>query len=323
MCGASVVYPLPQFTDNCTGSTLTLTEGPAQGDFFNLGTTSVTYTVTDASGNTTECSFNITIVDAEAPVIECPEDISQIDPIVYYDLPQYSDNCEATIEMIEGLESGDVFPHGYTTVIFVATDLAGNTDTCSFVVLVNTPPVAEDDFDEFLEEDDIIVIDVDVNDYDPDGDDITVTDAWAEWGSVEVGPDNTLIYDALLGWCGQDTVTYVLCDVFGACDTAIVIIDIECFIDLIIPEGISPNGDGVNDFFEIIGLEDYPRNKLTIYNRWSHVVYEQSNYSNDWDGHSSSPMTLGNGLLPKGTYFYYLDLGPDNKPVKGYIFLNY
>jgi len=323
MCGANVNYTLPQYSDNCGTGTLTLISGPAQGEYFAVGTTEVTYQVTDEEGNTFDCTFNVTVFDVEAPVIDCPENITQVDPIVNYNLPVYADNCSATIQLIEGLESGDVFPHGYTTVIFVATDLAGNTDTCSFVILVNTPPVAVDDFAEYLEEDDVITIDVILNDYDLDGDSIFVTDTWAQYGTVSIGPDNTLLYEALEGWCGQDTVTYVLSDEYFATDTAIVIIDIECFVDLIIPQGISPNGDGINDFFEIIGLEDYPRNKLSVFNRWGHKVYQQESYRNEWDGKSESPLTLGSGLLPKGTYFYVLDLGPDQKAIKGYVFLNY
>jgi gliding motility-associated-like protein len=323
MCGANVNYPLPIYTDNCQNAIMTLVSGPAQGEYFELGTTSITYQVTDDSGNIFECSFDVIVVDAEAPIIVCPENITQTDPIVNYELPVYSDNCTATIEMIDGLESGDVFPLGYTTIIFVATDLAGNTDTCSFEILVNTPPVAVDDFTEYLEEDDVITIDVIENDYDLDGDSIFVTGAWAEYGTVVLGPNNTLLYEALEGWCGQDTLTYVLSDINLATDTAIVIIDIECFVDLIIPQGISPNGDGVNDYFEIIGLEDYPKNTLSVFNRWGHKVYEQNNYTNEWDGKSQSSLTIGNGLLPKGTYFYVLDVGPDLKPVKGYVFLNY
>ncbi|MFM1999760.1 MAG: hypothetical protein RL204_1707, partial [Bacteroidota bacterium] len=76
------------------------------------------------------------------------------------------------------------------------------------------------------------------------------------------------------------------------------------------------------DVFEIIGLEDYPGNKLTIFNRWGHKVFEAENYQNTWGGYSESTLTLGNSLLPKGTYFYVLDLGNDEKPVKGYIYLN-
>jgi gliding motility-associated-like protein len=124
-------------------------------------------------------------------------------------------------------------------------------------------------------------------------------------------------------WCGTDTITYVLCDSYGACDTATVTIDVECFIDVLIPEGFSPNNDGVNDTFTIIGLEDYPSHKLSIFNRWGHKVFEATNYQNDWDGTSQSILTLGAEVLPKGTYYYVLQLEESADPIKGFFFLNH
>lgn len=68
-CGAVVTYSLPEFSDNCPGATLELTEGLESGAFFPVGSTLVTYTVTDASGNTNSCSFMVTVFDIEPPVI--------------------------------------------------------------------------------------------------------------------------------------------------------------------------------------------------------------------------------------------------------------
>jgi gliding motility-associated-like protein len=323
ICGAFVNFNSPVFEDNCSASQFELTEGIQSGELFPVGVTTQTFLITDDAGNTMECSFTVTVLDAENPIIECPEDMVQIDPLVIYDEPFYADNCNAELMMIEGFESGTEFPHGYTTVTFVAYDLAGNADTCSFEVLINTPPIGEDDVADFLEEDDEIEIDPLDNDWDPDGDDIHLGDAWADNGEVEI-LDDMIIYTAPEDWCGTDTVTYVVCDIYNACDTAQIVIQVECFIDLIIPQGFSPNGDGVNDAFEILGLEDYPDNKLSIFNRWGHQVFEAENYQNDWNGTAQEKMKLGRGYLPKGTYFFVLDLGVNQmKVVKGYIYLNY
>jgi gliding motility-associated-like protein len=322
-CGAIVNYSEPLFTDNCSAGTATavLVEGLPSGAFFEVGVTQVVYEVTDDAGNVTECGFTVTVYDVEAPQIECPEDIVQVDPIVVFSDPAVTDNCSVEMSQIDGLPSGDVFPHGYTTVTYVAVDPAGLADTCSFVVLVNTPPVAEDDEAFYTEENNEISIDVTDNDYDLDGDSIFVSGAWSAGGNLVTINGNNLEYSTLEGWCGTDTVTYVLCDTFNACDTAIVIVNVECFVDLILPQGISPNGDGVNDTFEIIGLEDFPNNTLAIFNRWGHRVFRASQYQNDWDGRSHSAMTIGDALLPKGTYFYVLDLG-NGQFVKGYVYLN-
>ena len=96
----------------------------------------------------------------------------------------------------------------------------------------------------------------------------------------------------------------------------------SCITDIFIPEAFTPNNDGSNDFFEIVGLENYPENHLVIFNRWGSVVYETDNYSNDWNGTSSSNLTVGGEALPTGTYFYLLDLKEEGKEIfKGYVYL--
>ncbi|WP_214073561.1 gliding motility-associated C-terminal domain-containing protein [Mucilaginibacter sp. dw_454] len=65
---------------------------------------------------------------------------------------------------------------------------------------------------------------------------------------------------------------------------------------LVITNVFTPNGDGVNDTFVIPGLETYSDTELTVINRWGNVVYQKTNYKNDWDG---------SGLV-EGTYFYVL-----------------
>jgi gliding motility-associated-like protein len=95
-----------------------------------------------------------------------------------------------------------------------------------------------------------------------------------------------------------------------------------------IPEGFSPNGDGVNDFFVIDGMEYYPNSKLVILNRWGNKVYESTNYQNDWDGKNMFGVSIGGDDLPIGTYFYIFEAerqdekGNDVEPTKGYVYLN-
>jgi gliding motility-associated-like protein len=93
--------------------------------------------------------------------------------------------------------------------------------------------------------------------------------------------------------------------------------------DVFVPESFSPNGDGVNDRFIIPGIEGYPANTISIFNRWGGRVFEAAGYNNGsvvWDG--SSPNALLAGEAPSGTYFYLLDLGNDSEVITGYIYLN-
>ena len=75
----------------------------------------------------------------------------------------------------------------------------------------------------------------------------------------------------------------------------------------------SPNGDGTNDFLILNCANQFPGNSLRIFDRYGNDVYEAAPYNNSWDG------TFNNGNLPRGTYFYILDLGDDSEVSKGWI----
>ena len=71
---------------------------------------------------------------------------------------------------------------------------------------------------------------------------------------------------------------------------------------------ITPNGDGVNDFFVIPELAFYPEHKLSIFNRWGDVVYESRDYQGEWNG------TYNGKELPAGTYLYVLVVEVSGEP---------
>jgi len=91
-----------------------------------------------------------------------------------------------------------------------------------------------------------------------------------------------------------------------------------------IPNGFSPNGDGVNDFFEIPGIEAYKNNTVIIFNRWGNVVFKASNYKNQWEGTSNMGIRVldTDGKVPDGTYYYFVDLGDGSKPRSGDLYIN-
>ncbi len=98
-----------------------------------------------------------------------------------------------------------------------------------------------------------------------------------------------------------------------------------------VPNSFSPNADGINDNFIIRCLDNYENPVIEIYNRWGNLVFKKDHYGNVdfwgseneawWDGHSDNKLTIGNQMLPVGTYFYVLKL--DNASVlTGFLFLN-
>jgi gliding motility-associated-like protein len=82
--------------------------------------------------------------------------------------------------------------------------------------------------------------------------------------------------------------------------------------ELQVGNACSPNGDGVNDYFEIINIQYYPNSSLSIYNRWGKKLFEQKGYVNSWNGDSNTT---------SGTYFYILDPGDGSAALKGYFYV--
>ncbi|MEM9000242.1 MAG: Calx-beta domain-containing protein, partial [Bacteroidota bacterium] len=75
----------------------------------------------------------------------------------------------------------------------------------------------------------------------------------------------------------------------------------------------SPNGDGINDSLVLNCAENYPNSSLEVFDRYGNSVFEARAYDGTWDG------TRNNSDLPKGTYFYILNLGDGSEVTKGWI----
>jgi gliding motility-associated-like protein len=138
-CGAIVSWTPPSATDNCTLFTVTSTHTP--GSFFNVGTTTVTYTVTDNVNNVSTCSFDVIVDDTEIPQITCAPAIASCDSNITYAAPVVLDNCAvSTVVLTSGIGSGNIYPVGTTADIYTVTDIHGNINTCSVSVTVHPTP---------------------------------------------------------------------------------------------------------------------------------------------------------------------------------------
>jgi gliding motility-associated-like protein/uncharacterized repeat protein (TIGR01451 family) len=141
-------------------------------------------------------------------------------------------------------------------------------------------------------------------------------------GTLNNGDSESMTITATVNATGTYTNTATISGDQADGNLANNVMVIETFpTDFFIPEGFSPNADGVNDVFFIRGLDSYPTNSIVIFNRWGNAVFEESPYSNTWNGKSTAGLSLGDDL-PMGTYFYLLDLGNGSDVLKGTIFIS-
>jgi gliding motility-associated-like protein len=208
----------------------------------------------------------------------------------------------------------------FTYTIKDSGGLLSNVATVSITVVnVNRAPVAVDDHVE-LTTVAPVSIDVLANDYDPDGDALTIISVTSpskgsvkiENGEIIFTPEGTVAFTT--------SFSYKISDPGGLTDEAIVTINYS-IEELIISQGFSPNGDGNNDTWYMKGIESYPNNIVKVFDRYGIQVYQKSGYENTiapWDGRGNVGQWVGK-LVERGTYFYILELGNGMKQLEGYV----
>lgn len=127
--------------------------------------------------------------------------------------------------------------------------------------------------------------------------------AWFNSAGTQIGNEATVVIAA--------SGVYELVVTQGGCSNreSINVLSSQCLIQ----NGISPNNDGLNDYFD---LEGYNVSQLQIFNRYGTIVYSKVNYENEWYGQSDN----GNEL-PDGTYYYVINF-TDSKTKTGWIYNN-
>jgi hypothetical protein len=167
-CKIAVTVPPPQVTDPCDEIVSVANDSPYRTSLtdasgtYPAGVHTITWTITDESGNTNTCRQIITIIDNQPPTITCPPNVTALAtpplcevPAIDVENPVIDDNCDianlvltwvktgATQGTGTGLVNNTMFEVGLTTVTYTVTDAAGNSASCSFSVRVNdkVPPV--------------------------------------------------------------------------------------------------------------------------------------------------------------------------------------
>ncbi|MGZ4067045.1 MAG: T9SS type B sorting domain-containing protein, partial [Bacteroidia bacterium] len=120
---------------------------------------------------------------------------------------------------------------------------------------------------------------------------------------------------------GNYIVTQIVHDTYGCSDTARHVVKINNVTDEItqlIPNAISPNGDGKNDVWKLDFIKSYyPNAVIEVYNKWGEKVFGSTGYNTPWDG------TFNGSPLPVASYFYIVTLNDSKypKPFKGTVLL--
>ncbi len=150
---ANVTVALPTVSDNCSGAVTfenNFNNTQNASGTYNLGTTVVTYTATDSCGNTTQCSFEVTVNDDEAPQIDCPPaiEVTCIDlvPDAYTNYNEFinaggtaSDNNgidEASFTLVSQTSDNNTCPETITRTYRIS-DIDGNDSQCTQQIIVN------------------------------------------------------------------------------------------------------------------------------------------------------------------------------------------
>ena len=146
-------------------------------------------------------------------------------------------------------------------------------------------------------------------------------------GDAFVKEDNTILYRPHTRFIGTDYFVYELCTPSSkSCTTATVTVKVT---HRVVPDNaMSANGDDKNDYFHIVGIENYPDNQVTIYNRKGGKVFTISHYDNRQkvfkgivEGEDSLPNAA---LLPQDTYFYLIEYYDENRQLQrqiGWLYL--
>src|SRR5690606_22443459 len=115
-------------------------------------------------------------------------------------------------------------------------------------------------------------------------------------GRYSVDAQGVVTFEPADGFTGISTVRYEVTDENGLVSNVATISVTVQSRPFKIPNVFTPNGDGRNDQFEIVGIESFDRVEITVVNRWGNEVYRHNNYKNDWDGQG----------LNEGTYYYVI-----------------
>ena len=301
-CSATgIVLGSPVVSDNCLVASFS-SNAPT---IFPIGTTVVTWTVLDGLGNASSATQNVVVSDVTAPIVVTQNisitlDATGITTITPAMLDNGStDNCTiATIDISQN--SFDCTNEGANIVVVTVTDIYNNTASANAIVTIinyfadTDSDGVKDNCDE--DDDDDGVLDTDDNcplvqnpnqeDNDSDGLGDICDDDDDNDGILDIVDNCQFTFNS-----GQEDIDN---DGLG---------DVCDLVAINVSQAFTPNGDGINDTWLIINIENYPNSMVRVFNRWGDEVFNKRNYLSDWDGTNK-----GKNLPEAASYYYQIDL---------------
>lgn len=332
-------------------------------DEFPVGETINQWQITWFDGIKDTLEQKIVVNDVATPIVNCPEETIEytLDPAVcseWIDLPELSKGFACGPVEVKNSRNGTdnasgTFQAGYTDFKWTVTHQGNMIKECPQQIVIFSKPTAIDDRITIQEDENGLVRILD-NDDDCFGihtlDSEILTSRHPIHGTAFLNAQFQIEYTPDQGYSGTDTIGYKILNSMGMIDSALVIITIEAKpeepedpedpdidnppgqpCEFLIPDGFSPNGDGIGDRFYIRCIEDYPDARIWIFNRYGQLLYGQEKYGNIdfwgsedafWDGRPNRGMNPFHSILPAGTYFYRFDPGNGQEPSTGSIYLN-
>ncbi|WP_405383593.1 Calx-beta domain-containing protein [Maribacter sp. LLG6340-A2] len=286
-----------------------------------------TWTATDCAGNSVEHTQIIT-VEPTGPImteayeeeisIICGDEIPEVPELIY---TGGCDNYEVVYnEETQYANDSDDFMIIRTWEL---VDSCGNTASFEQIIFVLQPQLEEITINICIEDQPIDLLNYLPQDFDQNGTFMILE------GDVVLEQN---YFDPMNHEPGAYKIAYSSTE--GTCKYYVdftVLIDTECVPcgrgEIVLSKAVTANGDGVNDFFEITGVEYCTFSfDIMIFNRWGTKVVEIQDYQNDWGGVAPSGSFGQSGMLPTGTYYYIItatdkETGKILEPFNGYIYL--
>lgn len=339
-------------TGNCYGATRVIDASTSTGDDLTYNWSPSTYlddstspkptfmpgksiryllTVTDFRGQTDTTSVSIMVAEAPKVVMDKNVFVDAPDATILLNASQSSGSGVSFAwstnegEILNGGKTPNAQVSGLGTYYLSITDQFGCSETDSIKVNLYTQAVRDTSNTQINYTVDINVLANDVPRLNIDPSTLKIV-SFPHNGIATVSADSVISYTPNQYYVGQDELVYSVCDYFENCDQASVLVLIND-VPFFIPEAFSPNGDGINDKFEIKGIAKYKTIEIKLFNRWGNIVFQSNNYGEGpgrdgfWDGTAKNGLRIGSGPVPSGTYFYVLKLN-GNENINGSIYLD-